>query len=224
MAAIAILAVMVAITLSAGVSQETFEIARSPAVYSADLRRFAAPLRALFGLDSAFLIVYAALLIAFANRISTPDNRIAIAIAIGAIVATAVLDMVEDHHILAMLRGVEHGVEPTAGQIAFQHTESQVKFHLSYLGLFLLGLHVPRRTVAGTALALLLTVGTLVQGGLLYAAPDPLLPTGNLGRWIGFLVGFGLVLRLALQPAAAGSAISPVTMQGGGAGATGAPG
>jgi hypothetical protein len=208
-ASIAVLATMVAITVATGVSQETFEIARHPAVYTAELRAYAAPLRALFGLDSAFLVLYSTLLVLFARRLATPDTRAMLAIAIGGVLATAVLDMVEDHHILAMLRGAERGVDATAAQIAFQHALSQVKFHLSYLALFLLGLHVPRRTRAGTVLAWLLTAGTLAQGGCLYAAPDDLLPAGNMGRWLGFLVGFALIIQ--------------VTRRAGDAAATGAP-
>lgn len=210
MAAMAVLGVMIAISLTTGVSQETFEIVREAGVYSADLVEHATPLRALFALDSAFLILYSFALVMFAQRLVTADTRLVVSIAIGAILATTVLDMVEDHFILAMLRGAERGTDAGAGQIAFQHTVSQVKFHLSYLAQFGIGLCVPRRTLAGKLLGWLLTAGTLVQGAWLYVAPDALLPAGNLGRWIGFLVGFALVIQVVRRP-------------GAGAGATGAP-
>jgi hypothetical protein len=206
LAAIAVLAVMVGITFATGVSQETFEIVRAPAAYGAGLREFAGPLRALFGLDSAFLILYATLFILFAQHIATPPWRLVLGIAIGAILATAVLDMIEDHHILAMIRG---GNDPSAGEITAEHVISQVKFHLGYLGEVLIGLALPRRTTAAKVLAFLLVVGTLVQGAWLYAAPDAALPAGNVGRWLGFFVGFVLIIR--------------VSRQGAGAAATGAP-
>jgi hypothetical protein len=196
-AASAVLAVMVAITLATGISQETFEIVRAPEVYAADLRGHAGAVRALFGLDSAFLIFYASFFVVFARRLETSENRTVLRIALGFVLATAVLDMIEDHSILSMLYGVESGHEPAAGQLWFQHLLSQTKFHLSYLGLFLFGLCVPRATIGGKALALLLTVGTVAQGAWLYAAPVSALPAGNLSRWIGFLIGFALAAPLA---------------------------
>lgn len=202
-AAMAVLVAMIAITAATGVSQETFEIVRAPAVYAADLRSHELPLRALFGLDSAFLILYATLLVLVALRFMSDDNRVVLAIAIGAILGTALLDMTEDHHILAMLRGAVRDLPPSNAQIAFEHTLSQVKFHLGYLAEFLIGISLPRRTFAHKLLAALLTVGTLVQGAWLYAAPDAALTAGNYGRWIGFLVGFGLISRIARPGAAA---------------------
>jgi hypothetical protein len=207
LAATAVLAVMVGITVATGVSQETFEIALAPATYGDGLRAFALPLRALFGLDSAFLILYTALFVVFAQHIATPPWQRVLGIATGAIVATAVLDMVEDHHILAMLRAAVRGDDPSAGEVAAEHVISQVKFHLAYLGEVLIGLALPRRTTAAKLLAFLLVVGTLVQGAWLYAAPDAALPAGNFGRWIGFFVGFALIIQVARRPgvAAAGT-------------------
>ncbi len=205
-AAVAILVAMVGVTLTTGISQETFEIVRRPDVYAAGLRDHAGALRALFGLDSAFLILYAAFFVEFGRRIATSDNRTLVWLAIGFILATAVLDMIEDHHILSMLYGVENGADPGPGELTFQHVLSQTKFHVSYLGLFLFGLCIPRETIAGAALAVLLTVGTVVQGAWLYAAPVSMLPAGNLGRWIGFVIGFGLAIPVLLRRRAAGAA------------------
>ena len=193
-AAIACLVAMVAITLASGVSQETFEIVRAPSAYAADLRAHGGALRALFGVDSAFLVLYAAFFVGFARRLDRPDLRIFVRLGLGFVLATAVLDMVEDQHIMAMLLGAQGGEQPGAGEIALQHTLSQVKFHLSYLGLFLLGLAVPRDTLAGVALALILTVGQTATGAVLFVAPAAMLPMMNLSRWIGFVLGFALAL------------------------------
>lgn len=202
LAAMGCLAAMVAITLITGVSQEAVEIVRSPDSYAAALVGHAGAVRAVFGIDSAFLVLYAALFVSFGLDLTAPRTRWLIGVGVGAMLATAVLDMVEDHHILAMLYGAELGQLPSPGELAFQHTLSQVKFNLSYLGLFLVGLCVPRGTRAGRVLAVLLTAGTLVQGAWLYAAPIALLPAGNLGRWIGFGVGFGLTIAVRRSRAA----------------------
>lgn len=204
-ASIVCLIAMVAITLATGVSQETFEIVRAPDVYGDGLAAHGAALRVLFGIDAAFLVIYGAAFLGLGERIATPANRRYVVLGVIALLVTAVLDAVEDHHILAMLYGVEAGVRPSAGEIVFQHTLSQVKFNLSYLGLFAFGLSVPRDTRAGRALALLLTVGTLAQCAWLYAAPVALLPIGNFGRWAGFVLGFGLTIRM-LRSRAGGAA------------------
>jgi hypothetical protein len=202
LAAIGCLTAMIAITLVSGVSQESFEIVRSPAVYAAGLAANPGALRALFGIDAAFLVLYATLFVVAGRALETSATRALVTLSIAMMLGTAVLDMIEDHHILAMLYGVESGSVPTAGQIAFQHTLSQVKFNVSYLGLFLLGLAMPRATLAGCALAVLLTVGTLVQGAVLYAAPVAMLPVGNFSRWLGFVAGFALLILVVRHRAA----------------------
>ena len=202
-ASMVVLAAMMGITFATGVSQETFEIARAPGDYVRELREFAVPLRALFALDSAFLVLYGTLLIQFALRLRTPETRSLVAIVVGAVLVTVALDMIEDHAILAMLRLAERGAEPSGTQIAVQHVVSQVKFHVGYFALFVLGLVVPRTSRTAVVLAGLLTVGTLVQGAWLYAAPDRALPAGNIGRWIGFLVGFALIAKISRDGGAA---------------------
>jgi hypothetical protein len=62
---------------------------------------------------------------------------------------------------------------------------------------------VPRHTIVGKVLAALLTVGTLAQGAWLYDAPVAMLPAGNLGRWIGYFLGFGLVIAMVRSRGAA---------------------
>ncbi|HEY4176441.1 MAG TPA: hypothetical protein VGM90_06405 [Kofleriaceae bacterium] len=208
-AAIATLLVMVTLSAVTGISQETFEIVLSPADYSAGLRDHALLLRALFGLDSAFLILYASLITGFALRYVTPQNRVLIGVAIGAIVLTALLDMIEDHHILALMRGALRGIDATSDQIAFEHTLSQTKFHLGYFAEFLLGLHIVRSSRAATVLAVLLTVGTLLQGAWLYAAPDAMLPMGNFLRWAGFVVGFALIIQIVRRSSSAAATGAP---------------
>ena len=201
LAALACLTAMILLSWIGGVSQETFEIVRNPDVYAADLLAHAGVVRALFGVDSVFLILYVSLFAVFGRQIQSAENRTLVMLAVAAMFGTALLDMIEDHHILAMLYGVEVGTHPSAAELAFQHTLSQVKFNVSYLGLFLFGLCVPRATRAGRLLALLLTAGTLVQSAWLYAAPVAMLPIGNLGRWLGFVAGFALIIPLAWRRA-----------------------
>lgn len=204
--ALTCLVAMVTVTLITGASQEAFEITRPPAEYGAALLADAGALRVLFGLDAVFLVLYAALFVTFAMVIRNERNGALVGLGAALVVATAVLDMIEDHHILAMLAAAEQGELPGAGQIAFEHVLSQVKFHLSYLGLFLLGLALPRDRRIGRALANLLTVGTLSLGAVIYAAPASWLPALDLTRWIGFVIGFVMTIGfLRASAPAAGS-------------------
>lgn len=198
-AAIACLVAMFAVTLATGASQEAFELVRPAGAYAAELQAHATATRVVFAIDTVFLVLYSAFFALFAQRIMTAANRALLLIAVGAVLLTALLDMIEDHHILAMLGSTEAGAPPGPGEIAFEHTLSQVKFNVSYLGLFLFGITVPRTRRAGTALALLLTVGTLAQGAWLFAAPLEFQGIGAMGRWAGFIAGFALAIAVVRE-------------------------
>jgi hypothetical protein len=191
-AALVCLVTMLTITAVTGISQETFEVARPAAQYAADLRAHDGAVRALFAVDSAFLVIYATYFLVFGRRVVTDETRALITVGTVFILITAFLDMVEDHHILAMLAAARGGADPSAAEIVTQHVISQVKFNVSYLALFLFGLALPRGTTLGLILSLLLTVGTLVQGVWLYLAPASLLPAGNIARGLGYVLAFAL--------------------------------
>src|SRR5438094_6772119 len=127
LAALAMLFAMIAITAVTGVSQEAFEIVRAPDAYATALRAHPDALRAVFGVDSAFIVFYAAFFVVFARRIATSANRTILWLGVGFVLATAALDMIEDHSILSMLFGAELGEPPSAGQLAFQHVLSSTK-------------------------------------------------------------------------------------------------
>jgi hypothetical protein len=194
LAALACLVAMLAITIVTGISQETFEVVRPSGEYAADLRAHDGAVRALFAIDSAFLVVYAAFFLVFGRRVVTDETRTLISVATAFILITAFLDMVEDHHILAMLAAARGGADPSAAEVVTQHLVSQVKFNASYLALFLFGLAIPRQTTLGVILSLFLTVGTLLQGVWLYMAPPSLLPAGNVARGLGYILAFILAI------------------------------
>jgi hypothetical protein len=189
LAALAMLVAMITVTVITGTSQETFEVFRAPGDYTSRLLDHPGALRLLFGLDSAFIVFYTAFFILFARRIVTPDTRTVVWLALGALLVTAVLDMIEDHSILSMLYGAENGVQPSSGHLAFQHVLSSTKFHFSYVGLFLVGLCVPRDRMTGRVLALFLTVGNATYAGVTCALPVSMLPLASAARWLGFVIG-----------------------------------
>jgi hypothetical protein len=195
----AVLAAMVGVSIVTGATQEAHEHYKPPAEYAAGLLAHPGALRLLFALDVAFLVLYTAFFAALAKYLREL-GRPFVWLALGAMLGVTVLDIVEDHHILALLAMAERGRPIDDGAIAFQDVLSSTKFTVSYLALFLYGLAVPRTTKLAWALALFLTAGTLVTGVIGYAVPESLDST----RWLGFLVGFGLAgawLRSAPEPA-----------------------
>jgi len=185
----AVLLAMVGVSLATGASQELHEHYATPELYAQHLVGEAGGLRVLMGLDVAFLCLYTAF---FATLARVLAGRPFVALALGAMVAVAVLDIVEDHRILASLAQAEAGRGISDDTIAWQQVLSATKFSISYLALLLYGLAVPRTTRLAWALALFLTVGNLLVGALDFAAPPEWAHALDAGRWIGFLAGFAL--------------------------------
>lgn len=188
--ALALLA-MVAVSIATGATQEAHEHYSSPAEYATRLVAQAGGLRVMMGLDVAFLVLYTAFFAVLAAYLR--ERGQATALALGALLATTVLDIVEDTHILALLSQAEHGRTIDEGSILFQDALSATKFTCSYLAFFLFGLAIPRTTKLGWVLVLFLTVGTLATAILGFAAPPSAREALDSGRWIGFLGGFVLV-------------------------------
>ena len=188
-----VLVVMAVLSFSTGATQELHEHIARPEVYAAHLLAHAGALRGLMALDVAFLVLYTcffAALAGYLRELGRPFTRLAL----GAMVACALLDVVEDHHILAMLRTAELGVLPSAGAIAFQAVESATKFSVSFGSLVLFGLAVPRTTKLGWVLAAFLVAGTLLSAIAGYAVNPDLEASFDSGRWLGFLAGFLLAI------------------------------
>jgi hypothetical protein len=183
-----VLLAMVAVSVITGATQETHEHYKLPRDYALDLLAHPAGLRLLMGLDVAFLVLYTAFFGALAKYLKSTLAWIGFA----AMAAVAVLDIVEDHHILSLLSLAEHGRGIDDASIAFQEALSSTKFSISYLALFMFGIAIPRTTRLGWALCLFLTVGNLFTGVLGFAAPAGWREALDSGRWIGFLLGFVL--------------------------------
>lgn len=191
--AAAVLLVMVAVSFFTGATQERHERYALPEPYAVQLLDHARALRILFALDVAFLAVYTGFFAALARYLADrgqPFTRLAL----GFLLATTVLDIVEDHHIVTMLNAAEARMLPTVAEITAQTVLSSSKFTLSYVSLFLFGLAIPRGTRLGLVLAWFLTAGTLVSAVIGYALPPGKAAAFDAGRWAGFLVGFALVI------------------------------
>jgi hypothetical protein len=201
----AVLLVMVVISVATGATQELHEHYKPPAEYARDLLVKPDALRLVFALDVAFLVLYTGFFAAFAKYLRELGQPFTY-LALGAMIGTAVLDVLEDHHILALLALAEHGRPIDDGSIVFQDVLSSTKFTISYLSLFMFGVAIPRTSMLGWVLALFLTAGTLFTAVLGYGAPPSWRESLDSTRWIGFVAGFGIAvawLRSAPEPASA---------------------
>jgi hypothetical protein len=197
-----ILLAMVAIAVATGATQEAHEHYKPPLEYAAGLLEHASPVRLVFGLDVGFLVLYTGFFAALARYLHQRKQPFAW-FAFGLMAAVAVLDILEDHHILTLLSMAERGRPLDDGAIAFQDVLSQTKFSVSYVALFMYGLAIPRTSKLAWALALFLTAGTIVTAVLGVGAPPAWRESLDGGRWMGFLAGFGLAgawLRSAPEP------------------------
>jgi hypothetical protein len=185
-----VLIAMVITGLTTGAAQEPHEHFMAPDVYAQSLLAHRGGLRLMMALDVAFLVLYTAFFIALARQLKSLFAWFGL----GAMIVVAVLDIVEDHHIIAMLESAEHGIVPDVGSIAWQAAESATKFSISYLSLVLFGLAIPRTRTIGWVFTLYLTVGTLASAIVGYAVGPETQPSIESGRWIGFLAGFALAI------------------------------
>jgi hypothetical protein len=195
---IAVLVVMVVVSMITHATQEAHEHVALPEPYAMGLLEHADALRAVFALDIGFIILYTGFFAALSRYLVLRGRPFA-KLAFGAMAAVALLDIVEDHHIVSMLDAAEQSMLPSAGAIAFQAVESATKFSISYIALVLFGLAIPREGKLGWTLSLLLIVGSLANAIIGYSLPQHAQHGFDSGRWVGFLLGFGLAIAWLLK-------------------------
>ncbi len=195
---------MVGLALATGVSQEAFELFHPPLQYAKALVDQDGPLRLTFTFDNLFLLGYATFFALFAadRWQRSPKLLVILMLVFGELVA--VLDLIENHHILALLAKARLGEAVTLDDISWQVVESAVKSHLSYLGLIFAALIFPRETALGKLLALGTGVLYPLLGVAIFTAPDSWVPLLSLGRGLFFVLGLAGTGLLYARRRAAG--------------------
>lgn len=189
-----IVAGMVAGIVSTGMSQDFFQSARPIEAHVARLT--ASPLGAFglrlnLGLDNLFIVVYGAFFVFLSIRLRSALDPWANAVALAAILLTALLDAVENHHIILMLHSAERGMALSTGESQLQMLVSAVKFHSSYLATFLFAFGFLRlgglgRVIAG-ALWIYVPLGVVIS-----VLPIEIAGPWALGRTCFFVAAFVL--------------------------------
>ena len=189
-----IVAGMVVGIVSTGMSQDFFQSARPIEAHIARLTASplgATGLRINLGLDNLFIVVYGAFFVFLAVRLRAVLDPWAGAVALAAILLTALLDAIENHHILMMLHSAERGLPLSTGESQTQMIVSAVKFHSSYLATFLLAFGFLRLGGLGRAIAWALWV-YVPLGVVISVLPIEIAGPWALGRTCFFVAAFVL--------------------------------
>jgi hypothetical protein len=192
--AAALVCAMLALYVATGVGQDALQFVHPPAAYAALLLQAPDALRALLGLDNLFLTTYAAVFVLLARQLHARGApALPLAVGTAAMLATAVLDLLENMNFLALLAAAELGHVPDVLAVHWQVVESGVKFHLSYLGLVLLGLAFPRTRTSERVLAGLLLFVQAPVGIAIHVAPPAFVAPLVFLRFAFFLAAFVLL-------------------------------
>ncbi len=198
--AAAILAVMCTIVAVTGTSQQAFESFAEPSAYAEALREGAATLRAIIFLDDLFITAYVASTVLFVHWLAAGQVNWILRVVLAATLTAGVLDLMENHHILAMLRASELGTSPSSVEISGQMVASSVKWLLGHIAFALIGLVVPSTTLPMRAFRFALIFVQLPVGALAWTSADPRLST--LLEWLRYgnvMIGFVVLAVLMGQ-------------------------
>jgi hypothetical protein len=184
-----------------GIGQDPLQYMHPVADYTALLLRNPPVLTAVIGLDTAFILFYSTMFAALATVLwQGTAPRLWVVLSLGLLGVTGMLDLAENLHFMAMLSSAAQGLPISPGEIGAQVLESLLKFHLSYLGLFLLGFVLPNETPLQKFLCFLLRWVQWPVGLLIYLVPPALAVPLVMARFSFFLVSLLAIAAVYRQP------------------------
>ncbi len=190
-AAALMLAGMLSVSLfSGGVTAQNFELVSDIESYTRDILAAEGPLRLILTFDNLFLMFYTAAFVFLAIELWDEDNIWLVAVALGALVITAYLDLHENHDLLTQLTTALHGMPISLADLQERMIWSQLKFHSSYLGFFLFAFILHSDTKLEKFLKISLWFGYLPIGVLVYTFPHPIF---DLLRYFFMLAGLSIL-------------------------------
>ncbi len=205
LAAAAVVLAMFAIYVSTGIGQDPLQYIHTPQEYSAILLKAPSVLRTAIGLDNLFVVLYSSMFLTLGATLwDRTGSRALLLVSLGLLAASGLLDLLENMHFMTMVSAALHGMDVGPAQIELQVWESLVKFHVSYLGLFLLGFALPRDTLLERALGFSLRWVQLPVGLLIYLTPPEVALALVLARFTFFLFAL-LAIGLVFRPRRSGS-------------------
>jgi hypothetical protein len=190
-------------TLATGVSQQWFEVARAPDVYAAALVHDATPLRAIVAVDDLFIAAYVTATVLLAIRLGRPRLGPLQVLVLAGGVAAGVLDLEENHHLLAMLRVAEEGIAIPLQEIVRRTDLSQLKWMIGHLTFVFVGVSLQARDAVTRAFRASLVGWQLPIGVLCWTVSAPAWgPALAWARYLAVLAGFAVVALLSRRDGA----------------------
>lgn len=181
---------MFAIFLTTGIGQDPLQFVHSQEEYATILLKNPAMLKAAVGLDNLFIVLYSSMFLALFSLLKpSARNMTLLSAALALLMLSGLLDLLENMHFLTMIAAAVQSLPVELAEIKLQAWESLVKFHASYLGLFLLGLSMPRQTMLEKALCIAFCWIQLPVGLLIYLTPAAVAKPLVMLRFMFFLGG-----------------------------------
>lgn len=192
-----LLFVLVAMTVGFGVSQQSFEVFAPPDAYAAALVEGAGALRFILLVDDVFVAAYMSATVLFVAWIAERRPSSLLRIVLGFGVVAGLLDLIENHHILAMIRAAETGFVPSPGEIEIQMVASSLKWVLGHIAFAMIGLNLRGKSPLVRGFRFALVAIQLPMGVLPFTLVSPgLLAVVGWARYGNLLVGFALLAYL----------------------------
>jgi hypothetical protein len=182
-----------ALYVATGIGQDALQVVSTPADYAAILLHDPAALKVVLGLDNLFILSYLPMFIVLGAVLQRSAPRAILIAAVALLIATGILDLLENMHFRTLLGSAELGIAIPQGAIDLQVWESLVKFHLSYVGLFLLSFALPCETALEKTVCFAFRWLQAPIGILIYVVPAAAMPPLLIGRF-----GFFCVALLAI--------------------------
>ena len=194
----ALLAVLVALQLGTGVTQQWFEGYHPLDEYAARLRAQGAWLRAIVAIDDVFVAAYASAVVMLGLVLRRAGSPLwGLVAALG--VAGGLLDLEENHHMLAMLSTVQRAGSLDAANVEHRMLFSSLKWLVSPIAYCFFGLGFDSRTRAEHTVRLFPWLWMLPLTAAVLAVDDPAwgrpLAFLRLLSVVGGFVAIGLVMR-----------------------------
>ena len=188
-AAAMVVLMMVGLFIVTGIGQDPLQYLHTQQDYGAILLKNPPVLRGAIGLDNLFIVLYSTMFLTLGVTLwQRTGPKVLLLAALGLMAVSGLMDLLENMHFLTMIAAALQGVSISQAQIELQVWESLVKFHVSYLGLFLLGFALPTETRLEKALCFAFRWVQLPIGLLIYLVPPALAKLLVFGRFTFFFL------------------------------------
>ena len=157
-----ILMAMMAAGLAAGPDSTELLQPTDPDRVSALMSGYGGIVKANIVLDDLFALAYTGAFLGLAALV-WPRSRWLAGIAMFFALATAVLDLTENAHLMTMALGINNKSDLTGGALAELNLITQLKYSASHMAAFLFGIGLPRRGWLGWIVTVLLFVFAVVS-------------------------------------------------------------